>query len=95
MKKNTKTKEELLAEIADLRRRLKVSEGLSQKSNNNRMGREHAEEALKKAENGQKKAENALQESESQVTNLTSRLLLAEEKEKGLPVNSTMASDNL
>ncbi len=52
------------------------------------MGREHAEEALKKAE-------NALKESESQVTNLTSQLLLAEEKEKGLPVNSTMASDNL
>jgi len=95
MKKETKTQKELLAEIADLRRRLEVLEGLSQKSNNIRIGREHAEEALKKAENGQKKAENALKESESQVTNLTSQLLLAEEKERGLPVNSTMASDNL
>ncbi len=83
MGKNAKTKTELLAEIADLRRRLEVSEGLSQKANNNnRIGREHAEEALKKAESGQKKAENALRESESQVTNLTSQLLLAEEKER-------------
>ena len=82
MKKDTKTKEELLAENADLRRRLEVLEGLSQKANNNRVGREHAEEAMKKAENGQKKAENALKESESQVTNLTSQLLLAEEKER-------------
>ena len=81
-KKDAKTKKELLAEIADLRRRLEVLEGLSQKSNNIRIGREHAEEALKKAENGQKKAENALKESESQVTNLTSQLLLAEEKER-------------
>jgi len=75
MKKDTKTKEELLAEIADLRRRLEVLEGLSQKTNNNRVGRERAEEALKKAE-------NALGESESQVTSLTSQLLLAEEKER-------------
>jgi signal transduction histidine kinase len=75
MEKDTKTKKELLAENADLRRRLEVFEGLSQKSNNNRVGREHAEEALKKAE-------NALKESESQVTNLTSQLLLAEEKER-------------
>jgi signal transduction histidine kinase len=82
MKKETKTKEELLAENADLRRRLEVLEGLSQKANNNRIGREHAEEAMKKAENGQKKAEDALQESESQVTNLTSKLLLAEENER-------------
>ena len=82
MKKDTKTKEELLAEIADLWRRLEVLEGLSQKANNNRIGREHAEEALKKAENGQKKAENSLRESESQVTNLTSQLLLAEENER-------------
>jgi signal transduction histidine kinase len=82
MEKNTKTKKELLAEIADLRRRLEVSERLSQKANNNRIGREHAEEELKKAESGQKKAENALRESESQVTNLTSQLLLAEEKER-------------
>ena len=82
MEKDTKTKKELLAEIADLRRRLEVSEGLSKKSNNNRVGREHAEEALKKSENGRKKTENALRESESQVTNLTSQLLLAEEKER-------------
>jgi signal transduction histidine kinase len=82
MKKDTKAKKELLAEIADLRRRLEVFGGLSQKANNNRVGREHAEEALKKAENGQKKAENALKESESRVTNLTSQLLLAEEKER-------------
>lgn len=75
MEKKTKTKKELLAENADLRRRLEVSEGLSQKSNNNRIGREHAEEALKRAE-------NSLMESESQVTNLTSQLLLAEEKER-------------
>jgi signal transduction histidine kinase len=83
MEKNTKTKKELLAEIADLRRRLEVLEGLSQKANNiNGVGRECAEEALKKAENGRKKAENALKQSESQVTNLTSQLLLAEEKER-------------
>ena len=82
MEKNTKTKNELLAEIADLRRRLEVLEGLSQKANNNRVGRERAEEALKKAENGQKKAQNALEKSESEVTNLTSQLLLAEEKER-------------
>jgi signal transduction histidine kinase len=82
MEKKTKTKKELLAEIADLRRRLEVLEGLSQKTNNNRIGREHAEESLKKAENGRKKTENALKESESQVTNLTSQLLLAEENER-------------
>jgi signal transduction histidine kinase len=55
---------------------------LSQKANNNRIGREHAEEAMKRAENGQKKAEDVLRESESQVTNLTSQLLLAEENER-------------
>ena len=82
MEKNTKTKKELLAEIADLRRQLEVLEGLPQKANNNRVGREHAEEAMKRAENGQRKAENALKESESQVTNLTSQLLLAEENER-------------
>jgi signal transduction histidine kinase len=82
MEKNAKTKKELLAEIADLRRRLEVSEGFSQKANNNRIGREHAEEALKKAENGRNKTENALKKSESQVKNLTSQLLLAEEKER-------------
>ena len=82
MKKDTKTKKELLAENADLRRRLEVLERLSQKANHNRIGREHAEEALKKAENGRKTTENALKESESQVTNLTSQLLLAEEKER-------------
>jgi hypothetical protein len=60
MKKDTKTKEELLAENADLRRRLGVSERLSQKANNNRIGRDHAGEALMKAENGRKKAENSL-----------------------------------
>ena len=75
MEKNIKTKKELLAEIADLRRRLEVLEGLPQKANNNRVGREHAEEAMKRAENGQRKAENALKESESQVTNLTSNVL--------------------
>jgi signal transduction histidine kinase len=82
MERDTKTKKELLGEIADLRRRLEVVERLSQKVNNYRVGREHAEEALKKAENGQKKTENALKKSESQVTNLTSQLLLAEEKER-------------
>jgi len=82
MKKDAKTKKELLAEIADLRRRLEVLERLSQKANNNRVGREHAEEALEKAENGRKKTENALKESEAQVTNLTSQLLLAEENER-------------
>jgi signal transduction histidine kinase len=83
MKKGTKTKKELLAEIADLRRRLEVSEELSQKANNNnKVGRERAEEALKKAENGQEKAEYALEESRSQVTSLTSQLLLAEEQER-------------
>jgi len=82
MKKDTKTKKELLAEIADLRRRLEVSEELSQKANNNKVGRERAEEALKKAENGQEKAEYALEESRSQVTSLTSQLLLAEEQER-------------
>ncbi len=82
MKKDTKTKEELLAEIADLRKRLEVLEGLSQKSNNNRIGRGHAEEELKESEVGRKKAENSLKESESQVTNLTSQLLLAEENER-------------
>ena len=82
MKKDTKTKEGLLAEIADLRRRLEVLEGLSQKANNNRIGREHAEEELKESEVGRKKAENSLRESELQVTNLTSQLLLAEENER-------------
>jgi signal transduction histidine kinase len=80
--KSSKTKKELLAEITDLRRRLEVSEDSSRKANNNRIGRERAEEALKKAENGQKKAKNALKASESQVKNLTSQLLLAEEKER-------------
>jgi len=46
MKKKTKTKRELLAEIADLRLKLNVSEQLSQKANNNAIEREHAEEAL-------------------------------------------------
>ncbi len=82
MGKDTKTKKELLAEIADLRKRLEISKGLSQTANNDRIGREHAEDALKKAENGRKKAEDALQKSESQVTSLTSQLLLAEEKER-------------
>ena len=82
MKKGTKTKKELLAEIADLRRRLEVLEELSQEANNNKVGRKRAEEALKKAENGQEKAEYALEESRSQVTSLTSQLLLAEEQER-------------
>lgn len=82
MRKNVKTTEELLAEIADLRRRVEDSERLLQKVTNNRIGRELAEEALKRAENGQKRAENALTQSESQVKNLTSQLLLAEEKER-------------
>jgi signal transduction histidine kinase len=82
VKKDKKTKEELLAEIADLRKRLEVLEGLSQKANNNRIGREHAEEDLKESEVGRKKAENSLRESQLQVTNLTSQLLLAEENER-------------
>jgi signal transduction histidine kinase len=82
VRKDVKTTEELLAEIADLRRRVEESERLLQKVNNNRIGRERAEEALQKAENGQKRAENALTQSESQIKNLTSQLLLAEEKER-------------
>jgi signal transduction histidine kinase len=82
MGRKSKTKKELLAEIQDLRRRLEVIERFSQKANNNRIGREHAEEALKIAENGRKKVENALEQSESQVANLTSQLLLAEENER-------------
>ena len=58
MEKKIKTKKELLAEIADLRRRLEVSEQSSQEANNNRTGRERAEEALRKAEDGQKIAED-------------------------------------
>ena len=81
MKEKSKTKKELLAEIADLRRGFQVSQQLSQEANN-RIGREHTEEALKTAEDGQKKAEDALKESELQVTNLTSQLLLAEENER-------------
>jgi len=82
MEKKIKTKKELLAEIADLRRRLEVSEQSSQEANNNRTGRERAEEALRKAEDGQKIAEDALKESELRVTSLTSQLLLAEENER-------------
>jgi len=82
MEKKTKTKKGLLAEIADLRRKLEVLDQSSQKANNNRIGREYAEESLRKAENGRKKTETALKESESQVTNLTSQLLLAEETER-------------
>ncbi len=89
MKKKNNTNKELLVEIADLRRRLEVSEESSQDAHNIRVGREHAEEALKVAEHGQKKAETAqkkaedeLKDSELRVTNLTSQLLLAEENER-------------
>ena len=89
MRKKIKTKKEILVEIEDLRRRLEAAERLLQEADNNRVGRELAEGALKKAENGQikaeggrKEAENALKQSESQVINLTSQLLLAEEKER-------------
>ncbi len=89
MKKKNNTNKELLVEIADLRRRLEVSEESSQDAHNIRVGREHAEEALKVAEHGQKKAEtaqkkaeDALKDSELRVTNLTSQLLLAEENER-------------
>ncbi len=82
MKRKTKTKKELFAENTDVSRRLKISEQSSQEDNNNRIGLEHAEEALKMAEDGQKNAEDALKDSELRVTNLTSQLLLAEEKER-------------
>ena len=89
MRKKVKTKKELLAEIAELKTRLKEAEMRAQNANNNRIGRELAEEALKRAENGQiiaanreEKAENALKQSELQVKNLTSQLLLSEEKER-------------
>ncbi len=82
MKKKTKTKQELVAEIALVRKRLEVSEQLSQEADNNRIGRERAEEARKVAQDGQKTAEDALKESELRVTNLTSQLLLAEENER-------------
>jgi signal transduction histidine kinase len=82
MKKDTKTKKGLLAEIADLKTRLEDAERRAQKANNNRIGRERAEEELKGSEVGRKKTENALTESESQVKNLTSQLLLAEERER-------------
>lgn len=75
MEKKTKTKNELLAEIADLRSRLKVLERSSQEANNHRVGRERAEKSLKKAKNG-------LETSESQLSNLTSQLLVAEENER-------------
>ncbi len=75
MEKDARTKKELLADIADLKTRLEEAEMRAQKANNNRIGREHAEEALKKEE-------NALKESESQVKTLTNKLLLAEERER-------------
>ena len=61
---------------------MKFQRQLLQNIDNNRIGRELAEGALRKADNGQKKAENALKESKSQVTSLTSQLLLAEEQER-------------
>ena len=89
MENKGKTEKELLVEIAELKARLEEAETQAQKANNNRVGREIAEEALKRAENGlikagdgQKKAENALMQSESQVRDLTSKLLLAEERER-------------
>ncbi len=103
MKKETKTKKELLAEIADLKTRLEEAEMKAQNANGNRIGRERAEEAMRKAEdgqriaengqriaengqrkaeNGQRKAESSLKQSENQVKNLTSNLLLAEERER-------------
>ena len=83
MKEKVKTRQEVLVEIADLRKRLEAAEQLLQKVDNNRIGRELAEEALKKAKNGQKKAEDSLEQSETRIKNLTSQLLLAEEKERG------------
>jgi signal transduction histidine kinase len=82
MRKKVKTKKELLAEIAGLKTRLEEAEMRERKADNNRIGREHAEEALKKAEDGQIKSQNALKQSELQVKYLTSQLLLAEEKER-------------
>ena len=82
MKEKAKTKKELLAEIADLRTRLEAAEQRSEKAENNRVGREHAEEALTQSEIGRKKAEEALTESETQVRILTNKLLLVEERER-------------
>ncbi len=82
MRKDAKKKNELLAEVEDLHRRLDVSEALSSEANSNRLGRERAEDAQKIAEDGQRIAEDALKESELRVTNLTSQLLLAEENER-------------
>jgi signal transduction histidine kinase len=82
MKKKAKTKKELLADIADLRTRLEAAEQRSEKAENNRIGREHAEEALTQSEIGRKKVEEALTESETQVKILTNKLLLAEERER-------------
>ncbi len=89
MEKDAKSKQELLAEIADLKTRLEEAEMRAQKTNENRIGHERAEEAMRiaedgrrKAENGQRKAEGSLKESESKVENLTSNLLLAEERER-------------
>jgi signal transduction histidine kinase len=82
MRKEAKTKQELLSEIADQRTRLEAAEQGSGKAENNRVGREHAEEALTHSEMGRKKAEEALTESETQVKILTNKLLLVEERER-------------
>jgi signal transduction histidine kinase len=82
MRKEAKTKQELLSEIADQRTRLEAAEQGSEKAENNRVGREHAEEALTQSEMGRKKAEEALTESETQVKILTNKLLLVEERER-------------
>lgn len=82
MRKEAKTKKEFLSEIADQRTRLEAAEQGSEKAENNRVGREHAEEALTQSEMGRKKAEEALTESETQVKILTNKLLLVEERER-------------
>ena len=82
MRKEAKTKKELLSEIADQRTRLEAAEQGSEKAENNRVEREHAEEALTQSEMGRKKAEEALTESETQVKILTNKLLSVEERER-------------
>jgi signal transduction histidine kinase len=82
MRKKAKTKKELLAETTDLRTRLEAAEQRSEKAENNRVGREHAEEALMQSEIGRKKVEKALTESEAQVKTLTNKVLLVEERER-------------
>jgi signal transduction histidine kinase len=89
MRKKVKTKKELLAEIAELEERLERATMTAQDVSKNRIGRKHAEQAFKKSEsarkkavNGQKRAKNELKVSELRVSDLTSQLLLAEERER-------------